>query len=72
LAKGLEYESHKFGELSQTPESKSLISIFFGSTQLKKNRFGQPKNRPSNIAVLGAGLMGAGIVQVSAQKGNHI
>lgn len=69
LEKGLVYEAEKFGELSQTNVSKSLISIFFNSTQLKKNRFGNPKQPAKSVAVLGAGLMGAGVVQVSAQRG---
>lgn len=47
-----------------TNESKSLVSIFHAQTALKKNRFGTPKNDYKNVAVLGAGLMGAGIAQV--------
>ncbi|MBF0237958.1 MAG: enoyl-CoA hydratase/isomerase family protein [SAR324 cluster bacterium] len=66
--KGLEAESKRFGELSQTTVSKGLISIFFGQTELKKNRFGQPETEARNLAVLGAGLMGAGIGLVSIEK----
>jgi predicted NAD/FAD-dependent oxidoreductase len=36
---------------------------------VKKNRFGKPAHEVKTIAVLGAGLMGAGIAQVSAEKG---
>ena len=32
--------------------------------ECKKNRFGKPAQPPQRLAVLGAGLMGAGIVQV--------
>lgn len=32
--------------------------------ECKKNRFGKPARSSKNIAVLGAGLMGAGIAQV--------
>ena len=49
-----------------TSHSKSLKSLFFGQTECKKNRFGKPAKDYSNLAVLGAGLMGAGIVQVRA------
>lgn len=41
-------------------------------TECKKNRFGKPSQETKNLAVLGAGLMGAGIVQVSLQKGYDV
>jgi enoyl-CoA hydratase/long-chain 3-hydroxyacyl-CoA dehydrogenase len=69
---GLEAERNAFGELSQTPQSKGLIGLFRGQTQCKKNRFGNPKLETKTIGVLGAGLMGAGIVQVSIDKGYQV
>lgn len=69
---GLEAEAKRFGELSQTPESKSLISLFFGQTALKKNRFGDDAKPVHTLGVLGAGLMGAGIAQVSVTKGSRV
>lgn len=69
---GSEAERKGFGELSQTPQSKGLIGLFRGQTECKKNRFGKPANPPKTIGVLGAGLMGAGIVQVSIDKGYHV
>ncbi|MBI4209083.1 MAG: enoyl-CoA hydratase/isomerase family protein [Deltaproteobacteria bacterium] len=72
LEQGLAYESKRFGELAQTPESKSLIHLFFGQTSLKKNRFGDPKTKVRKIGVLGGGLMGGGITSVSAQKGLQV
>jgi len=63
-AAGLAKEAEEFGRLGLTPESKSLVSLFFGQTALKKNRFGKPQKQYSNVAVIGAGLMGAGVAQV--------
>lgn len=70
--RGLEAERKGFAELSQTPQSKGLIGLFRGQTECKKNRFGAPKREIKTIGVLGAGLMGAGIVQVSVDKGYHV
>ena len=66
---GFAHEARAFGELTQTTESRALIGLFHGQTHCKKNHFGQPKNQVKTIAVLGAGLMGAGIAQVSINKG---
>lgn len=52
-----------------TDESKALINIFHGHTACKKNNYGEPKKATKNIAILGAGLMGAGIASVSIDKG---
>lgn len=41
-----------------------LCHIFF-QTECKKNRYGAPKKPAKNIAVLGAGLMGAGVAEVN-------
>ncbi|XP_071876603.1 monolysocardiolipin acyltransferase Mtpalpha [Bombus fervidus] len=66
---GYEAEAKAFGELAVTPQCRGLTSLFFGQTACKKNRFGVPKSAVKKIAVVGAGLMGAGIVQVSIDKG---
>ncbi|CAI5771574.1 trifunctional enzyme subunit alpha, mitochondrial [Podarcis lilfordi] len=62
-------ESQNFGDLGMTSESKALIGLYHGQVQCKKNKFGQPKQPVQNLAILGAGLMGAGIAQVSVDKG---
>ena len=66
---GLESEAKGFGELSVTPEAAGLMGLFHGQTECKKNKFGPPVKSPQTLAVLGAGLMGAGIAQVSVDKG---
>ncbi|XP_076223569.1 monolysocardiolipin acyltransferase Mtpalpha [Nomia melanderi] len=71
-AAGYNAEAKAFGELAVTPQSRGLVSVFFGQTACKKNRFGTPKNAVKKLAVVGAGLMGAGIVQVSIDKGYDV
>lgn len=54
-----------------------MISIFNGQTALKKNPFreegdAKPSKKVETIGVLGAGLMGAGIAQVSVTSGHKV
>jgi len=72
LDKGYALESERFGELGMTQEAESLMSLFFGQTALKKNRFDASGIDVKTVGVLGAGLMGAGIGLVSVQKGHRI
>ncbi|NXC77180.1 ECHA enzyme, partial [Anhinga anhinga] len=62
-------ESQSFGQLAVTKESKALIGLYHGQVRCKKNKFGTPQQEVKTLAVLGAGLMGAGIAQVSVDKG---
>ncbi|XP_045700315.1 trifunctional enzyme subunit alpha, mitochondrial [Phyllostomus hastatus] len=62
-------ESQKFAELAMTKESKALIGLYHGQVVCKKNKFGTPQKEVKHLSVLGAGLMGAGIAQVSVDKG---
>jgi 3-hydroxyacyl-CoA dehydrogenase/enoyl-CoA hydratase/3-hydroxybutyryl-CoA epimerase len=69
MKKGLDYEAKRFGELVMTPESKALRSIFFATTEMKKETGGDAKPEAVHrVGVLGGGLMGAGIAHVSAAK----
>uniref|UniRef100_A0A673G2M6 Trifunctional enzyme subunit alpha, mitochondrial n=1 Tax=Sinocyclocheilus rhinocerous TaxID=307959 RepID=A0A673G2M6_9TELE len=58
-----------FGKLAMTSVSRALIGLFYGQVACKKNHFGQPEREVKKLAVLGAGLMGAGIAQVTVDKG---
>ena len=71
-AAGSAKEASLFGTLSQTQASKSLRGIFHGQTECKKNPYGKAAVDVKTIGVLGAGLMGAGIAQVSAAKGFRV
>lgn len=71
-AAGFDAEARGFGELAMTPQSKGLIHLFKGQTECKKSRFGKPEREIKTVAVLGAGLMGAGIAQVSVDKGYRV
>ena len=69
---GSQVERQKFGELAATTESSALRGLFFGQTASKKNRFGEPGTPVRTIGVLGAGLMGAGIAEVTASKAMRV
>ncbi|CAM2744755.1 fatty acid oxidation complex subunit alpha FadJ [Vibrio mytili] len=69
FVKGQELEAKRFGELVMSSESKALRSIFFATTEMKKEHGSDAK--PANVkrvGVLGGGLMGAGISHVSVAK----
>lgn len=78
LIKGLELESQFFGQLVVTRESKSLIHLFHATNSLKKHKYkaaGKEKfgdNKIETIGVVGAGFMGAGIANVSLEKGKTV
>lgn len=67
---GLSAEAKAFGELCMTKESAALRSLFFATTQMKKET-GAGETKPNKVrkaAVLGGGLMGGGIANVTATK----
>ncbi|MFC5051035.1 3-hydroxyacyl-CoA dehydrogenase NAD-binding domain-containing protein [Rubritalea spongiae] len=62
LEQSLSNEREAISELSQTPESKCLLNLFFQTEHAKKLKIAGSEARPlNNIAVLGAGVMGSGI-----------
>uniref|UniRef100_A0A2K5CD30 enoyl-CoA hydratase n=1 Tax=Aotus nancymaae TaxID=37293 RepID=A0A2K5CD30_AOTNA len=63
-------ESQKSGEIAMTKESKALMGLYRGQVLCKKDKFGAPQKDVKHLAIVGAGLMGAGIItQVSMEKG---
>ena len=69
FAQGQELEAKRFGELVMSSESKALRSIFFATTEMKKENGAEVEPTAVNkVGVLGGGLMGAGISHVSVAK----
>ena len=64
-AAGLKKEIELFGRLVITSQSKALMSLFFGMTDLKKNPQKSIARKVGKMAVIGTGLMGQGIASVS-------
>lgn len=70
---GLRIESRYFVKTLQTPQAKGMVRTLF----LNMQALGKGANRPANIppteikkvAVIGAGLMGAGVAYVQAKAG---
>jgi len=61
-------EAEGFASLCMSDVSKSLRGIFFATTEMKKEWADESGEKINHIAVLGGGLMGAGIAHVSACK----
>lgn len=68
---GLAIEARNFGQLVVSSEAKALISVFFATTELKKDN-GVDSDAEAvalrKVGVLGGGLMGSGIAYVSVDK----
>ncbi|MBR8843369.1 fatty acid oxidation complex subunit alpha FadJ [Pseudoalteromonas sp. JC3] len=66
--KGYKTEAEGFADLVMSEVSRSLRGIFFATTEMKKDFQGEDLAPVKRVAVLGGGLMGAGITHVSAVK----
>ncbi len=68
----LKLEARAFGELTVTEASRSLVSLFFATQEIKKDA-GYPADTSAGtvakLGVLGAGLMGAGVAGAAIEKG---
>ncbi|AVF33647.1 fatty acid oxidation complex subunit alpha FadJ [Rahnella sikkimica] len=66
---GYQAEARAFGELVMTPQSAALRGLFFASTALKKEKGADAEPLPvSRVGILGGGLMGGGIANVTATR----
>lgn len=73
LARALDLEAGAFVELAVSPVARNLISVFLAQNQAEGRAAAiqrkTPTEGPRAAAVLGAGLMGAGIAQALAARG---
>ncbi|PKE32052.1 fatty acid oxidation complex subunit alpha FadJ [Rahnella sp. AA] len=66
---GYQAEAKAFGELVMTPQSAALRGLFFASTALKKEKGADAEPLPvRRVGILGGGLMGGGIANVTATR----
>ncbi|OJJ16960.1 3-hydroxyacyl-CoA dehydrogenase [marine bacterium AO1-C] len=76
MDQALDIESRHFTRILRTPEAKGMVrTLFFGKQAADKGE-ARPKDVPKydikTVAVLGAGMMGAGIAYVSAMAGMKV
>lgn len=74
LEAGLALERAAFLELVRTPECRNLMGIFFLQERAKKMKPpAEAEARPvKQVAVIGAGVMGAGIAQWASARGHGV
>ena len=72
LEEGLRQEERSFGDLAVSPQSRELIRLFFAKNEAEKNPLADQVHTVKTVGVLGAGLMGSGIAQVSAEAGLEV
>lgn len=70
MVKGLEIEATHFASLVMSSESAALRSLFFATTEMKKETgaAGAVPRKVRKAVVLGGGLMGGGIASVTTTK----
>ncbi len=73
LEAGLAEEARALGELIVTPESKSLVHIYYCTEAASRlGRAAKDEVQGGHIAVLGAGVMGSGIAAAFLAKGFRV
>ena len=68
MVAGLDIEARHFSDLVMTKESAALRSIFFATTEMKKEAGEAEIKKVKKAVVLGGGLMGGGIASVTTTK----
>jgi 3-hydroxyacyl-CoA dehydrogenase/enoyl-CoA hydratase/3-hydroxybutyryl-CoA epimerase len=76
IDRGLAIESRKFALLASAPEARNLVRTMFvnkgKADKLARRPAGVPKRPVQKLAVLGAGMMGAGLAHVAARAGMRV
>lgn len=74
LERALDVEAGAFSQLVVSDAAKSLMSIFFAKNEVEARaaKIARAAKPVDQVGVLGAGLMGAGIAQVLAEKGTRV
>ena len=71
--RAFEAESQAFGRLAVSTVSRNLVGVFFAQQESKKSPSGAACDcEIKKIGVLGAGVMGSGIVQAAAYAGYQV
>ncbi len=69
---GYEVEAKHVGDLIASPVSKALISIFLATEEIRRMKWNAPPRPVQQTAVIGAGVMGAGIAQLLTTRGKGV
>ena len=69
---GLEAEARNFGALATSLTTRNLIDLFLDSNGLKRDQGIGETEAPTQVGIVGAGLMGAGIAQAAAMSGSSV
>lgn len=69
---GLRFESESFARLGMTQKSREMVNLFFAMNQAKSNPSDERAHTIERVGVLGAGLMGSGITEVSVDAGYNV